>query len=276
MDLNSSWTSQEIESILNLKGKSFYVYSNKEKKSITIENYKVVQKEFEGLHYSLLPLYKLTPSSLIMTKSGTFSANFEELENSNYLQKIKTRTKERHLKVINISAEINPFWQTVKEQKYVDYFQTSLKNSLKLIAHNQFVLFKTEENSVNIEPANISIKESPKTSTSKSTGPNHIYRMYAFGKVLDEQIKIQSDTLANNQYVALAKEANIVTPISSLIVLETDADYKNNGIEKNVDTLGNAAINNDGAVPEPHEWLMIVVGITTLFFYYRKNKKQTI
>lgn len=276
LDLNSSWTSQEIESILNLKGKSFYVYSNKEKKSITIENYKVVQKEFEGLHYSLLPLYKLTPSSLIMTKSGTFSANFEELENSNYLQKIKTRTKERHLKVINISAEINPFWQTVKEQKYVDYFQTSLKNSLKLITHNQFVLFKTEENSVNIEPANISIKESPKTSTSKSTGPNHIYRMYAFGKVLDEQIKIQSDTLANNQYVALAKEANIVTPISSLIVLETDADYKNNGIEKNVDTLGNAAINNDGAVPEPHEWLMIVVGITTLFFYYRKNKKQTI
>jgi len=134
--------------------------------------------------------------------------------------------------------------------------------------------------------------------------------MYAFGKVLDEQvkiqntlsqhkyepdsndtasvtaisvdefneenIKIQNDSLVYNKYVNLAKDANIVTPISSLIVLETDADYKNNGIEKNVDTLGNAAINNDGAVPEPHEWLMIIIGFTTLFFYYRKNKKQTI
>ncbi|MEP6928698.1 MAG: XrtN system VIT domain-containing protein [Flavobacterium sp.] len=276
LDLNSSWTSREIESILNLKGKLFCVYSNKEKKPINIENYKTVQEEFEGLHYSLLPLYKLTANSLIVTKSGTFSANFEELENSDYLQKIKTGTKEKHLKVINISSEINPFWQTVKEQKYVDYFQTSLKNSLELISNNQFVLFETEENSVNIEPAYISIKESTKTSTSKSTGPNHIYRMYAFGKVLDEQIKIQSDTLANNQFITLAKEANIVTPISSLIVLETDADYKNNGIEKNVDTLGNAAINNDGAVPEPYEWLMVIIGMTTLFFYYRKNKKQTI
>lgn len=276
LDLNSNWTTREIESILNLKGKSFYVYSNKEKKPINIENYKIFQGEFEGLHYSLLPLYKLTSNSLIVTKSGTFSANFEELENSDYLKKIKSRTKERHLKVINISSEINPFWQTVKEQKYVDYFQTSLQNSLKLIAQNQFVLFETEKNSVNIEPAHILIKESPKTSTSKSTGPNHIYRMYAFGKVLDEQIQIQSDTLASNQYISLAKDANIVTPISSLIVLETDADYKNNGIEKNVDTLGNAAINNDGAVPEPHEWLMIIIGFTTLFFYYRKNKKQTI
>ncbi|MDR7212301.1 XrtN system VIT domain-containing protein [Flavobacterium piscis] len=276
LDLNSNWTTGEIESILNLKETLFYVYSNKEKKAINTKNYKTIQEEFKGLHYSLLPLYKLTPNSLIITKSGTFSANFEELENSNYLQKIKTRTKERNLKVINISSGINPFWQTIKEQKYVDFYQTSLKNSLQLIAKKQFVLFQTEKNSVNIEPANISIQEKSKTNATKSTGPNHIYRMYAFGKVLEEQIKIQNDSLAINQYVTLAKDANIVTPISSLIVLETDADYKNNGIDKNVDTLGNAAINNDGAVPEPHEWLLIIIGLTTLFLYYRKNKKQAI
>ncbi|MEO7976720.1 XrtN system VIT domain-containing protein [Flavobacterium sp.] len=311
LDLNSNWKTREIESILNLKEKLFYIYTNKEKKPINIKNYKTVQEEFDGLHYSLLPLYKLNPNCLIITKSGTFSANFEELENSDYLKKIKSGTKDRHLKVINISSEINPFWQTVKEQKYVDYFQTSLKNSLNLITNNQFVLFETEENSVNIESAHISIKESTKTSSSKSTGPNHIFRMYAFGKVLEEQVKIQNVCLSHNKYetfskdtasataisvdefrkenikiqndcslynkyVNLAKDANIVTPISSLIVLETDTDYKNNGIEKNVYTLGNASINNDGAVPEPHEWLMIIIGATTLFFYYRKNKKQTI
>jgi XrtN system VIT domain protein len=129
---------------------------------------------------------------------------------------------------------------------------------------------------VNIEPAQISIQESPKDSISKSNGPNHIYRMYAFGKVLNEQVKIQTDSLASNKYVELAKDANIITPISSLIVLETDEDYKKNGIDKNVDTLGNASINNDGSVPEPHEWLLIIIGTMTLYFYYRKNKKQII
>ena len=98
--------------------------------------------------------------------------------------------------------------------------------------------------------------------------------MYAFGKVLNEQVTIQSDSLATNKYVDLAKEANIVTPISSLIVLETDADYEKNGIEKNVNTLGNASINNDGSVPEPYEWALIVVALTSLFFYYKRSKNQ--
>jgi len=276
LDLNSNWTSQEIESMVRLRSNNLYVYVDKEKNAINIENYKTIQSEFEDLHYSLLPLYKIAQNSLIVTKTGSFSANFEELEQSDYLKKIKSGTQKQNLKVINISSEINPFWQTVKEQKYVDYFQTTLKHTLELISKKQFVLFKTAENTVNIEPANISIQESSKNENSKSNGPNHIYRMYAFGKVLQEQVKIQGDTLSANQFVDLAKDANIVTPISSLIVLETDKDYKKNGIEKNVDTLGNASINNDGSVPEPHEWVLIIIGITTLCFYYKKTKKQTI
>ena len=276
LDLNSSWTTRQIESYMNLNKTNVFVFINGEKKEINTDNFKAIALEFEDLHYSLLPLYKITKNSLIITKCGTFSANFEELEDSNYLKKIRTETQQRNLKVINISSDINPFWQTIKEQKYVDYFQTSLKNSLELIHKKQFVLFKTGTNTVNIEPANIAITESPQTNTLKSNGPNHIYRMYAFGKVLEEQVKIQKDSLVQNQYTNLAKDANIVTPISSLIVLETDADYEKNGIEKNVNTLGNASVNNDGAVPEPHEWLLIILGSTMLFFYYRKHKKQTI
>ncbi|SFD12461.1 XrtN system VIT domain-containing protein [Flavobacterium phragmitis] len=274
LDLNSNWTLTEIESFVNLDGSSIYVYKDKEKTAINRDNFKTIQAEFNNLHYSLLPLYKITKNSLIITKSGTFSANFEELDGSEYLNKIRTATQQQNLKVINFSPEINPFWQTVKEQKYVDYYQSTLQNSLKMIKQHQFAVYKTKETSVNIEPAGISIQETARDSSFKDNGPNHIYRMYAFGKVLEEQVKIQNDTLASNKYVTLAKDANIVTPISSLIVLETDEDYKKNGIEKNVDTLGNASIKNDGAVPEPHEWVLIIIGLTTLFVYYRKNKTQ--
>jgi XrtN system VIT domain protein len=274
LDLNNKWTLNEIESFVNLKGRLIYVYNDKEKKVINTDNYKTIYSDFKDLHYSLLPLYKITKNSLIITKSSAFSANFEELDKSGYLNKIRTGTKQQNLKVINLSAEINPFWQTIKEQKYIDYYQTSLQNSLKMIEQKQFPVYKTEENSVNIEPAAISIKETAKDSTLKSDGPNHIYRMYAFGKVLEEQVKIKNDSLTANQYVNLAKDANIVTPVSSLIVLETDEDYKNNGIDKNIDTLGNASINNDGAVPEPHEWALIFIALTTVLIYYRKSKKQ--
>ena len=275
IDLTNNWKLQELKAILSQSNRTYFVWSNQKKVQINVSNCEQILDQFDNLQYSLLPLYKLQDNSLIITKSGNFSANFEELSASNYLSKIKKRAKDKNLKVINISNEINPFWQTLKEQNYVSYYATDLENCLKLMRENQFVTFPTSENSINIEPSNISIQELSK-GVASSTGSNHIFRMYAFGKVLEEQVAIQGDSTVHNKYVSLAKEANIVTPISSLIVLETDADYDNNGIEKNVNTLGNASINNDGAVPEPHEWLLIMVGLGLVFFYYRKNKKQLI
>lgn len=273
LDLTSNWTVKELKAILLEKDNKYFVYVNQQKNEINASNYEAIFDQFENLQYSLLPLYKLEVNSLIITKSREFSANFEELQTSDYLSKIKKRTKDKKLKVINISTEINPFWQTVKEQNYVSYFQTDLENCLKLIKNQQYVSYPNAVNSINIESSNLSIHE--KNSNGFATnGSSHLFRMYAFNKVLEEQVAIQDDTLMENKYVALAKEANIVTPISSLIVLETDADYENNGIEKNVNTLGNASINNDGAVPEPHEWMLIMLGLALVFFYYKKSKKQ--
>lgn len=276
LDLNNNWEKNDVEKILTNLNHKYFVFLNNEWSEINKENYEVVFDQFKSLQYSLPPLYKLKDNSLLVTKCGAFSANFEELEASNYLKKIKAKTKQKNIKVISISNDINPFWQTIKEQKYVGFLQTDLNNCIDLIAKNQFEEFEEKENQVNIEVANVAIQENPLTDKSKSKGSNHIFRMYAFGKVLDEQVAIQSDSLANNQFVNLAKEANVVTPISSLIVLETDADYENNGIEKNVNTLGNASITNDGAVPEPYEWALIIVLVVTLLYYYNRQKTNSV
>ncbi|MBN8643533.1 MAG: XrtN system VIT domain-containing protein [Flavobacteriales bacterium] len=271
LDLTQNWTSEEIESILKVKDRKYVVVKNYQKKEITLDNFKTIVKEYKTLHYSLLPLYLLKENSLIITKNGNFSANFEELATSDYLQKIKAQVRQKGLKAINLSEEINPFWQTLKEQNFVDYYDTDLQNCLQLIKENKYISFKESENAVNIDPAKVSIVETAEGSLTKSNGPDHIYRMYAFGKVLKEHVDHQEDSLQLNRYVDLAKDANIVTPISSLIVLETDEDYKNNGIEKNVNTLGNASINNDGSVPEPHEWAMIIISLMALLYFYRKR-----
>jgi XrtN system VIT domain protein len=273
LDLNNNWDLDEIEALISKNNHKYYVISDNQKQEITSQNYKTVFEQFETLSYSLLPFYNLKENTLVITKCGTISANFEEIEDSNYLQKVKKNTKNRNIKAINISENLNPFWQTIKEQKYVTYAKIDLKSCIKTLQSNTFPTNKSGENIVNIEPANISIHENEKLTEVEKNGNNHIFRMYAFNKVLDEQVKIQSDSTTQNQYVSLAKEANIVTPISSLLVLETDEDYKNNGIEKNVNTLGNASINNEGAVPEPHEWLLIFIAIGCLFFYYKKNHK---
>jgi len=272
LDLNNNWKINELEEILSLPNKKFFVVINNIKQEINSSNYENILTQFSELNYSLLPLFDLEKNSLIITKCGTFSSNFDELESSEYLKKLKKSTKEKNLKVINISDEINPFWQTAKEQKYVDYFKTDIRNCVKLVQKNNFIKYKTTENSINVEPAGISIYENHTSQKTAGIGLNHLYRMFCFGKVLNDQVEIQNDTLIQNKYVNLAKDANIVTPVSSLIVLETDEDYIKNGIEKNINTLGNASINNDGAVPEPHEWAMLLIGLSLILFYFRKQK----
>lgn len=273
LDLNNHWKLDEIESLLSRNNQKYYVINDDKKQEINKQNYKVVFEKFENLSYSLLPFYNLKENSLVITKCGTVSANFEELEETNYLKKVKLNTKNKKIKVINISENLNPFWQTIKEQKYITYAKMELKNCIKTIQTNSFPINKSAENVIHIESANISIQENDKTTENGKNGINHIFRMYAFNKVLEEQVNIQGDATAENQFVSLVKEANIVTPISSLIVLETDEDYEKNGIEKNVNTLGNASIKNDGAVPEPHEWALIFLALGMLFLYYKNQRK---
>jgi hypothetical protein len=63
-----------------------------------------------------------------------------------------------------------------------------------------------------------------------------------------------------------AARANVVTPISSLVVLETQADYQRFNIKKPIDSLENAALKKSGAVPEPHEWALAVLLIGLIVY----------
>ena len=75
---------------------------------------------------------------------------------------------------------------------------------------------------------------------------------------------IQPDVLAE------AEKANIVTPVSSLIVLETQKDYEHFNIEQSKNSLKNASMKSSGAVPEPHEWLMILLTVGIVVYLFRK------
>jgi hypothetical protein len=65
----------------------------------------------------------------------------------------------------------------------------------------------------------------------------------------------------------------VVTPVTNLIVLETKSDYDRFGIKDNGASLKNASMKSSGAVPEPHEWLLIllIVGVIIYLFTQRRN-----
>jgi hypothetical protein len=64
----------------------------------------------------------------------------------------------------------------------------------------------------------------------------------------------------------------VVTPTTSLIVLETQQDYERFDVKNTTNTLGNSSMfkkNNAGAAPEPHEWAIIMLCVLILIYFYR-------
>ncbi|MGV3540596.1 MAG: hypothetical protein ACO1OQ_12360, partial [Rufibacter sp.] len=106
-----------------------------------------------------------------------------------------------------------------------------------------------------------------------ANAPDHLLRLFAYNHLL-QQIGpnyFQQDYLEQN-LIEEAAQANVVSPLSSLVVLEKKEDYERFGIEENKNSLGNASVNSAGAVPEPHEWLLIILVIVVVTVFALKPR----
>ena len=87
---------------------------------------------------------------------------------------------------------------------------------------------------------------------------NHIMHRLGSGLLMDRPIE---DSLVEE-----ARKAYVVSPVSSLVVLETEEDYKRFDIKDTGSSLKNASIKSKGAAPEPHEWVLIITGALLIMY----------
>jgi XrtN system VIT domain protein len=115
---------------------------------------------------------------------------------------------------------------------------------------------------------------SSKENCGVSKAPDHLLRLYAYNKIMQELGKdyLNKEYAFNQHLISMANEAYVVSPVSSLVVLETKKDYDRFGIEENKNSLKNASMESSGAVPEPHEWALILVFVGIGIFVFVKSK----
>jgi XrtN system VIT domain protein len=100
-------------------------------------------------------------------------------------------------------------------------------------------------------------------------------RLFAYNRILQRTGRdVLAEILNEEGAIAEAQEAYVVSPFSSLVVLETARDYERFDIASSKNSLQNASLKSQGAVPEPHEWALIVVVI--LLFGFLKFYPMTI
>lgn len=255
LDINDSWTDEEIDSVYDMvSDKKLYVY-NEEIIELNKSNGLELLEQLRQKQFSLFPLFLIddVEHSLVISKCGKLTPQLADLEGSNFLKSLKTGlAKQGKIKLFNIGQELSPYLKTLKEYRVFRYQQGQLDALSAAIKSGRFAVDQENEDKVIIDNAGLAIIRSENQES--ATGPDHLMRLFAYNQIMRG---IGKDLLMKNEIkdelVKEAQKAYVVTPVSSLVVLETQKDYDRFDIHDNVNSLKNASLGSKGAVPEPHE-----------------------
>jgi XrtN system VIT domain protein len=286
LDVNKSWTSSEFQEVCTaFLGKPIFMIHDGDLQQVyshDLDFFEIAQEK----NFSLFPIEVIAQPSeaLIISKSTSKSPNLSDLKETYFGQNTiqYLERKDAPIAFYNLSNTLSPYLQSLKEFYVFNYAQGSIDQLNKLIQQKQFPAVDSDPRKVVLHQANMMVLQAPNiSSTTASKAPDHLMRLFSYNQILKKIGKGYFKSGYENQdLIDIASTAHIVSPISSMIVLETKKDYERFDIEENEDGLGNASDKNglknatkssSGAVPEPHEWCFILlISFGLLFLQFKK------
>ncbi|WP_031530579.1 XrtN system VIT domain-containing protein [Dyadobacter crusticola] len=278
LDINKAWSRADFDEVGEMaNGKPVFVFDNK-LEQLTADNQNAIFEKLSTFNYSLFPIHLIAnrEKALLITKSNGTSPNLKDLAGSGFSKAIARDTQPVRLRTFDFGEELSPYLKTMQELRLIRNERTGLAEIEKLLASQQFPAdLEVDQSALKIGSSEMIIVES--NEPVQGSAPDHLLRLFAYNQImkkigrayLDRQY--QQDSVLVSALVNEADQAHIVTPVSSLIVLESQKDYDNFDIRKSKKSLDNATLKSSGAVPEPHEWVLIILFALLVTYYTFRN-----
>ncbi|MFD2933610.1 XrtN system VIT domain-containing protein [Spirosoma flavum] len=272
LDVNASWEKDQFTRAFRTATKQKYCRAwvfEDGLKQVTAQDLDATYERLSKQSFSLFPIYRITnpTTALLITKGTPISPILTDLRGSQFADHfgilakqtlpIRTFCYESNLGI----GELPAYLKTLAELRVLNVTHGNTTDLISLLDKTkQFPRQPDTQNRVVLPEAGIAIRESPAGTAAASVAPDHLARLFTYNHLL-QQIG-QHYFAKNYQTEALileAQQAHVVSPLSSLVVLETARDYKRFGIKKDFSGLDNATLKEEGAVPEPHEWALLIM-----------------
>lgn len=283
LDINQSWQYSDYQQIIaQLENKPVWIFHpQKGMVAVDAQNKKALFEELQALNFSVFPFHHIPQpaTAIVITASGQTSPQLSDLGETYFQDSLRSCFNKQRIRLYDIGATLSPYLATLKESRSLIYEKGTMKQLLSQISKNSFL--KPEEDSSQLIMAQSGIRIAHSTDSTAAQGPDHLARLFAYNYILQElgPRVATADGSRDSLLVKVAQEAYVVSPLSSLIVLETQADYDQFGIKEDNNALKNASMKGHGAVPEPHEWALFIVAVALLAYVrfekllFRKKEK---
>ncbi|BAU52834.1 XrtN system VIT domain-containing protein [Mucilaginibacter gotjawali] len=279
LDLNSSWTKDELMQVWNaVKNREVYIYQD-EMVRVTNDNINTAYEQSKALNFSLFPIQAIhhPQQSLIISKSTAASPNLQDLGDSQFSKSLTTYMQTApKIHLFNIGGDLSPYLKTLKELRTFIYDEGSVDDLNQLLQKKRYAVQQENDSTVVIGHAGVKIASVAGAAVSKA--PDHLMRLFAYNDIMRKvAANYFTPKSINEDIINEAQQAYVVSPASSLIVLETQQDYQRFGITDNENSLKNASTKSSGSVPEPREWLLILLtACVVIYLLYKPRIKLNV
>lgn len=277
LDINGAWSKKTLFALWEaIKDREVYAYTDRLVK-VTDGNHRDLFGLLLKRNYGLFPLHEIGPGerALLITASGPVTPTLDDLSGSRFAEKLNAymQSGPKPLRVFHFGAELSPYWRSLRELRLINYAYGGQEELLTILQANQFP--QRRENPQLIENIYSHCAIERTEGESPATGaPDHLMRLFVYNDLMRQIGKSYFERAEQApELVAMAKEAYVLSPISSLIVLETQEDYDRFDIERSKNSLENASFTASGSVPEPHEWLLICFSLLIAAYLWYQQKR---
>ena len=277
LDINRAWSREEIDALSELTSRyQVYVYADQEMIQLTNANWKSVVYTLQEQNFSLFPFHmiKNRHTSLVVTKGEELSPHLKDFKESKFAESVRQFFGAgKNVRVFNLGKNTSTYINTFRELRGLAFAEGNTTELLDHLGDNTFPLTEESDNSVVLHAADMTITKTKEENVAENNAPDHLARLFAYNNIMRKVgASYFNDDYINESLVNEAATAYVVSPVSSLIVLETEADYKRFGIQNIENSLLNASKNSSGAVPEPHEWALIILFLLFVAYTIYQSK----
>jgi XrtN system VIT domain protein len=280
LDINKSWTKAEFELILN-ESHNIQIFAHRDRFiKISDENKEQVFKLLSKRNFSLFPFSQIHDknTSLVITKCPEISPNLSDLAGSEFLDELGTdlAKDQSRINLFLIGNSINSYLKSLKELQVFNFNKGDISNLRTIFSTKSIQIENSDLYTVDLDINQVSIHQS--MDTNNEHAPDHLLRLFAYNQLMKElgHNYFNKNNTFIDSLTKIANEAYIVSPVSSLIVLESKKDYDRFEIGENENSLKNATLKSSGAVPEPSTWILIGLFLLCIFIIYLRKKKLQI
>lgn len=279
LDINQSWIEDEFEQVITAAGdKKVFVFDDK-LTLLNAGNKTALWKKLHKQPFSFFPLFEMEErdAALLVTKNAPNHIGMGELEGSEFMSKLQWfLAQDGKINVFNLGDDLSPYLRTMKEYRTFRYDNGDVSSLIHHLQKSQFPDDIETDDRIVIHSTDMIIEKKP--GATPNSGPDHVMRLFSYNHVMQKLgTGLFLDRPVQDSLVKEAQQAYVVTPVSSLVVLEKQEDYERFGVNDGDDaSLKNASLNSKGAVPEPHEWALIGLVAIVMFYTMRKRKLQQV